>query len=91
MFTGMDRLNQGPRIGHLVGEMKTILHLRLRLLLKPALQHQVRLSTRGNHINITHLVLVYLLLCFQSYLVFTLTQRKTAIFACCLGTITAIR
>lgn len=36
-------------------------------------------------------ILFYPLLCFQSCLVFTLTQRKTDIFACCLGTITVIR
>lgn len=36
-------------------------------------------------------VLFYPLLCFQSYPVFTLTQRKNDIFACCLDTITVIR
>lgn len=66
----MDRVNQGHRIEHLVGDMKTSLLLPLPLPqphsprlplppLKPAVLPQVRLSTRCSHINVTVVVESY--------------------------------
>lgn len=59
VFAGMDRVNRGHHIEHLAGDMKTSLLLLLPLPrlplapLKPALLHQVRLSTTCCHINVT--------------------------------------